>query len=400
MSEVPGHQKIILAGLLSIALLRSAECQQLKKMDAQEWLVQKGILKPRRSKKNFLFLLPVIGINPTAGFIYGLGLTYADIPIASGARSSNFSSNASYSTRGLANFNIKSNLFVIKDRLFLNGDWRYFVISEITYGLGSDTHNPGQSLRYRLGRFHETASWRLVPNIFAGIGIHFDRQFRIDDQTADTGGQAVSYHYLYSTDHNLDPLKYTTNGVSLNFLFDNRDNPLNTYKGYYINLNYRINSTLIGSNRNSALFLADCRAFFPLDGARERHVLGFWGYANFVTSGNLPYLMLPAIGYDQRQKSGRGYTFGRFRGERLVYGESEYRYPISTGSNILGGVLFVNIVSTSDQYRRIPILEYLQPAFGAGLRLLLDKTSRTRLQLDGAIGNSKPALYFGIRETF
>src|SRR5579872_5217408 len=122
--------------------------QDSLQLDARDWLVRKGIWKARPEKNNFLFLLPVVGANPSAGFIYGAGLTYAYLSNDGEPRMSTISSNASYSTKKLMNLNVKSNLFVFGNRLFLNGDWRYFVISEITFGLASSTHSPGQSLRY------------------------------------------------------------------------------------------------------------------------------------------------------------------------------------------------------------------------------------------------------------
>jgi outer membrane protein assembly factor BamA len=351
-------------------------------------------------KNNFLFLLPVVGVNPSAGFIYGGGLTYAYQSKGGGPRLSTVSSNASYSTKRLMNLNVKSNLFAFGNRLFLNGDWRYFVVSETTYGLGSSINTQGQSLRYGLSRIHETASFKLASNLFAGVGIHFDHQFHIDDKTVDTGDTATSYQYQYSIRHGFNPEEYTTSGYSLNLLFDNRDNPINAYKGYYINVNYRINETSFGSARKSTILLTEYRSYFSLDGGKRRHILALWLYGNYLTSGNLPYLMLPAIGYDQRQKSGRGYPFGRFRGESLLYGETEYRFPISSRTGILGGVVFSNLTSTSGKEEKIKLLNYVQPAYGAGLRIMVDKMSRTRLQLDAAIGNRKLGLYFGIRETF
>ncbi len=351
-------------------------------------------------KNDFLFLLPVVGANPSAGFIYGAGLTYSYQSKDGSTRLSTISSNASYSTKRLMNLNIKTNLFTFGNRLFLNGDWRYFVISETTYGLGSSINSAGQSLRYALTRIHETASFKLAPNLFAGIGIHYDHQFHIDDKTIDAGDTAQSYHYEYSIRHGFKPSQYTTSGYSVNLLFDNRDNPINAYKGYYININYRINKTSFGSSNNSNILLTEYRSFFSLDGEKRRHILALWLYGNYLISGNLPYLMLPAIGYDQRQKSGRGYPFGRFRGESLLYAETEYRFPISRRTGILGGVVFSNLTSTSNQEEKIRLLSYIQPAYGAGLRIMVDKMSRTRLQLDGAIGNGRLGLYFGIRETF
>src|SRR5579863_1856899 len=112
-------------GLMSF----SGFCQEGSNMDIRDWLEKMGLEKARPTKNSFLFLLPVVGTNPSAGFIYGAGLTYAYQSKDGSTRLSTVSSNASYSTKRLVNLNVKTNLFALGNRLFLNGDWRYFVIS-------------------------------------------------------------------------------------------------------------------------------------------------------------------------------------------------------------------------------------------------------------------------------
>ncbi len=366
-------------------------------MDVKDLLFKNGRRK-ELEKKSFFVVLPVLGSNPTAGFIYGAGLSYV-YRNTTNKRFSTVSSNLSYSTKRLANLNIKTNLFALKDRLFLNGDWRYYVITETTYGLGSSNNLSGQKLRYNLVRFHETASWKLLPNLFAGIGIHYDHFFNIADSTA-KGDPDKSYHYAYSLQHGFNPNQYTVSGVSLNILYDSRDNQVNAYSGSYVNMNYRINETALGSVKNSTMLLTEYRSFYSLGKKKGTSVLALWLYGSFVVSGNVPYLLLPAVGFDQRQRSGRGYSFGRFRGTDMLYAESEYRFRISPRSGILGGVIFANLTSTADKENNIYLLNYIQPAYGTGLRIMLDKVSRTRLELDGAVGKGKIGFYFGIRETF
>ena len=84
----------------------------------------------------------------------------------------------------------------------------------------------------------------------------------------------------------------------------------------------------------------------------------------------------------------------------MLYAESEYRFNISPRTGILGGVIFANLTSTSDKENNIELLNYIQPAYGTGLRIMLDKESRTRLEFDAAVGKGKIGFYFGIRETF
>src|SRR5215468_7992327 len=107
-------------------------------MDIKDWMVQKGWAKPKPPKNSFFLLIPVIASNPSTGFVFGAGLSYALKVKPNNERISAISANATYSTKGQVNLNVKSNLFVLHDKLVLNGDWRYLIFSEDTYGLGTN----------------------------------------------------------------------------------------------------------------------------------------------------------------------------------------------------------------------------------------------------------------------
>jgi outer membrane protein assembly factor BamA len=386
-----------------------------KQQDIKDWIAKRKSKEVKPPKDNFLFIIPYISANPTAGFMIGAGLTYTYKLRKTDQYLSVISSAVSYSTNKFINANIKSNMFVFKERLFLNGDWRFLVNGETTYGLGTSSTSPnetdiddvpiskdslGQKLKYNQIRIHETGSYKLFKNFFAGIGIQFDHFYNISDDVLNKGDTALSHHYQYSIHKGFDPKKYTTFGVSLNFLFDSRDNQVNAYRGYYANLNYRVNLMGLGSSQNSTVLLTEFRSYYPLDGIKQRHILGFWLYGNFVTSGYSPYLALPALGYDQRQRTGRGYKFGQFRGENMMYGEMEYRFPISMHSGILGGVLFINSTSTSDKKNNVQLFDFLKQGYGGGLRIMLDKTSRSRLEIDAGLSKNTFGFYLGVQETF
>ncbi|PWT77868.1 MAG: hypothetical protein C5B59_02915 [Bacteroidetes bacterium] len=393
----------------------SKKARHFEQMDMRDWLIQKKWIKPRPVKTSFFLPVPIIASNPTAGFIYGLGFTYAYRAGKGSERMSSVNASATYSTKNQVNLNMKSNLFVAKDRLVLNGDWRYQVNNEITYGLGTRISplrtgigingiptlkdSLGDPLKYTLIRLHETGSWSLFKNFFAGLGFHYDHFSNITEVKLDDHDTLFAYHYNYSVKHGFDPSKYSVVGLSLNLLYDSRDNQVNPYKGYYGNINYRINPTGFGSTRSSSVLLTEFRTYLSFD-ENHRHILAFWTYGEFVASGVSPYLLLPAIGYDQKQRSGRGYTFGQFRGEQLVYGETEYRFPISVNTGILGGVLFVNGTTAASKGDNIKLFDYLRGAYGGGLRVMLDKSTRTRLQVDVGVANKAVGFYLGAQETF
>ena len=144
--------------------------------------------------------------------------------------------------------------------------------------------------------------------------------------------------------------------------------------------------------------LYDARYYLGLSANIPRHVLAFWSYGTILLSGNVPYLALPSIGWDTYNRSGRGYIQGRFRGLNMVYNEVEYRFPIS-GNGLFGGVVFANATTASNYYHGL----FDQTAFGAGagIRLNLDKRSRTNLTVDiGKSTEKSVAIYFNLQEAF
>ena len=111
-------------------------------------------------------------------------------------------------------------------------------------------------------------------------------------------------------------------------------------------------------------------------------------------------MILPATAYDQRGRSARGYTQGRYRGNNMVYGEAEYRFPISNCGGIMGGVLFVNGTTANNPGQSLKLFESVKPGYGVGLRVMVDKASRTNLAIDFGMGDKSSGFYLAAAETF
>ena len=149
-----------------------------------------------------------------------------------------------------------------------------------------------------------------------------------------------------------------------------------------MNVVYRSNFTFLGSDAHWQTLLTDLRKYvnFP---AGSKNILGFWTYDVITLQGKPPYLALPNTGCDTYVNTGRGYIQGRFRGKDMLYVETEYRFGI-THNGLLGAVVFANVQSFSE-----PVsgrFDVLWPAYGAGLRVKLNKYSNTNVCLDYAIG--------------
>lgn len=415
MDEIMKRQKqIIMAILLVVSISCHAQAQEEKPGP------QKG--------KIYFAPLPVIAVNPTFGVMYGIAAsTSVFMGDPKTTRMSTSLGTFTYSTKKQLMFTFKTNVYLPQDNWILLGDWRYFDTSQPTYGLGtgpqsvklagsgieyedgmfSEPIDDAQLMEFQYIRFHQTALKKVREFVYVGLGYHLDYHFEINDNllNLDTIPPVITSHYGYSTNVDFDPEKYTLSGISLNALYDSRDNAATPYKGRYALMTFRINPTFLGSTQSSSSLWLEYRDYFNLSKEPQpSHMLAFWIYGNFQTSGNLPYLDLPALGWDQFGRSGRAYTQGRFRGESLMYSELEYRVHllgIKSNPDFLGAVAFINTTTARNKEANIDLFQYIDPGFGVGLRFMLNKTSRTNITLDYAWGHyGAQGLFLNVNETF
>ena len=78
----------------------------------------------------------------------------------------------------------------------------------------------------------------------------------------------------------LDPLHFLP-VFHLNFMRDTRDNPINAYKGNYINFCLAPRFQFLGSNANWTSMLLEWRGYFRFPRS-SNNILAFWSY-NWVT---------------------------------------------------------------------------------------------------------------------
>ncbi len=127
-------------------------------------------------------------------------------------------------------------------------------------------------------------------------------------------------------------------------------------------------------------------------------MLAFWSYDWFTLSGNPPYLLLPNTGGDPYSNTGRGFIQSRFRGKNMLYLESEYRFKI-TNNGLLGGVAFANAQSITEPDNNH--FEVVSPGFGGGIRIKLNKFSKTNIAIDyGVDAHGKGGFFVNLGEVF
>lgn len=364
--------------------------------------------------KLYLPILPLVGYMPANGFIVGAAaLPSICLDSVEHTRMSSMMANVQITSKKQVNFNVRSNVYLSHDRWILQGDWRFLFYSQPTYGLGVfDVENAAnqsslnigpdgdQPMRFNYLRLYQKGYKQIYGKLYGGVGVALDSYSQIKDLNLDVDSALLTSHYLYSTTYGYHTISYKNFGYTINILLDDRDNSMNTYSGSYLDLSYRFNWNLLNNSTSNSKVQFDFRHYFNLSKSINPHILAIWLLGDIQITGNAPYLALPSVGWDTYNRSGRGFVQGRYRGDDLIYAETEYRFPILS-NGLLGGVAFANGLSVSSSVANQPLLQKWVFGYGGGLRIKVNKLTRVNLCIDFAMGPQKEGLFFfGLQEVF
>ena len=331
---------------------------------------------PQKEGKLHISALPVAGYTLQTGFAGVLSSNFAFYTSEhSQANMSSVLTSITYSQYEQIILPIQADIWTRGNKYNIITDWRYLQYPSLTYGLGGNTSvDSGYNIDYGYLRLHQAILRSVTRDLYLGLGYDFDYFWNVQEVDPPSGpGKTTDFErYGFSK-------KAVASGVSLHLLFDSRRNPINTEKGDYASVTWRPNFTFLGSDDNWQSLLFDLRKYIPFPG-RSHNVLALWSYDWFtVGGGKPPYLLLPSTGWDAYSNTARGYIQGRFRSRNMVYLESEYRFGISS-NGLIGGVVFANAQSFTETGSGK--FQYLIPGYGGGLRISLNKFSRTNLCID------------------
>ena len=347
--------------------------------------------KKRTDEDSAVFRKPHVSVLPAVGYTLQTG--FAAVLAANVAfytstnRNENVSSvfaNVTYSQYQQILFPILTSIWTSDDEYNFVADWRYLKYPSITYGLGSNTSlSDGYTIDYSLIHLNQAVLKKIIPDIYLGIGYRVDHFWNVVEVDPPVGKISDFKNYGLSN-------TVTASGATLNFLYDDRRNPINPLRGNYLSINYWPNFTFMGSDNDWQSLTVDIRKYIQFPSSTH-NVLAFWSYDWFTFGGKPPYLLLPSTGGDPASNSGRGYIQGRYRGNNMLYAEGEYRFVI-THNELLGGVLFANAQSLTDQTTNH--FDSIIPGYGLGIRLKMNKFSRSNIAIDYGFGTGGSRGFF------
>ena len=379
--------------------------------------LMRNILHPKKEvdashNSSGIVVVPNVAANPTIGLQGGIkavaGKRLGDDPntIFSVAATS-----ASVTTKGIISFYINHNVFTPGNKWNLQGNLSASksVLPDYGFGIGRDYIGKGGAdsvladpthKAYSINSFYFVAREKvykhIAKNLFLGAGLSME--YRTDIKNKDTVNDATPSS-VYNNEHGFPQDHYSTVGFLFNIEYITRDNPNRAFRGVYFDAGVRINQTWMGSTKDAVQVTSDIRKYISLSASRPELVLALWNWGSYLVGGAIPYLELPGTAKDGSFRSGRGYTTQYFKSTQFNDTEAEFRFPI-TRNNFLSGVAFGNLQTGNDE-QGTPLFQVFQPGYGAGLRVLFNKQTRTNLALDYAFGRfGNKGFFLNLNEAF
>ncbi len=331
-----------------------------------------------------LTFFPIIYRSPETGMAYGmlsLGLFKMVGVTDSLTRTSNFEIPLIYTSHKQMSFDILFNLITNKERFFIRGFNQYNNFNEYYYGIGNQTKPSDQTLvKYQAVRFAERVVTRVKGRHFGGLQYQF----------YDVWHTSFTDTLLYYQKN--DPLGYhgfRTSGLGFIYLFDSRNNVINSKRGAYLEFSNLFAGPALGSQFTFRNFSIDARKYFPIG---KGHVLAFQGILN-SNEGDLPWRQMAAMGGFNMM---RGYYLGRHRDKNYAALQAEYRLHIW---KFFGMAFFAATGQVAPSLKDMSFSE-LKYSGGAGFRFEVDKKERVNIRFDVGFGTGQPGYYLTIGEAF
>ena len=286
-----------------------------------------------------------------------------------------------------------SNIWLKENEYNINTNWSYLKFPQKDFGLGTSNNQLTRfdEIDYSYLKLHQSIVKRIAPNWYVGPGLNIDYHWNISDSS--TMNKPVYGFKQYGQTKTSN-----STGVTFDLLYDSRISIVNPItSSAYFNLSYRSNLKFLGSDYALQSITIDARKYIPFP-RYSKNMMSFWTYNVITLSGKAPYLDIPYTASDRNLNTGRGFIQGRFRGEKLFFAESEYRFGI-TENGFLGAVVFANMHSVSEPLEKG--FQQVKAGYGAGIRIKLNKHSNTNVAIDYAFGQGgSHGIFMNLGEVF
>ncbi len=251
------------------------------------------------------------------------------------------------------------------------------------FGVGNDTKLNDECL-VETENFSLTQKfgYKLTKRWYIGLKYHYNNYFKVD--TVPNGEQCNNKLPDLSVNEG------TQSGMGIIIDRETRDNRFNARKGSYLYFEYLFYGKWIGSKFTYHSIILEYRKYVtPV----KWLTLAGQIYTETKIGDNIPVQSLSLMGGDNRM---RGIYIGRFRDKNMIEGQIEARFPIYW---IFGGVIFTGLGEVAPTIKAYT-WQGIKWTYGAGLRMNVNKATRTNIRFDVGFFEHTPLFFFTFSEAF
>lgn len=327
-----------------------------------------------KERKVKILPVPAIGYSPeTKTYVGAVTLFTLNMYADSLTRTSNAKLEFNYTWNKQVILEGGWNYFFREEKWFTKGQIHYSKYPDYYYGIGPDTPESNK-LIFNSNRFffEAFALKKAGEKLFTGLNVKYENYSNVRP-----GAETRVYPELTARN---------TFGIGYSVLKDTRNNLLTPAKGIYLYFNASYNF----SKQDYGQLTLDVRHYKTWNGKftlANRLV-------NEFNMGNPPFYDFAFLGGDQYV---RGYYYGRYRDNDLSSWQTEFRFPVvgKLGLAAFGGLS--EIFGPRHPFG----LSKTKYNGGLGVRFQVDKTEKTNLRLDYAIGSgNNSGFYISFGESF
>ena len=372
--------------------LASAQSNSTKKEHKKH--VRDSIKEDKLAKGKILispFAAP--GYTPELGGLIVVGglLSFKTNPADTLIQRSSMPFSLSYSTTGAIVGNAMLKSYWFKDKLRINGAFWYKDMPDNYWGIGYDAafnnHQSDSTTAYHRNwwQINPRFLYEIKNNFFLGLNIDYNYT-QGSDASEGVANDSIYNHYQD---------KPMNSGIGLIFHYDSRDVPVDAKKGMLLDFRTTFYSNTLGGDNTYQVYQLDYRQFKTLQ--RKGQVLA-WQIKARVAEGEVPYGEMSQIGtpFDLR-----GYMWGRYRNNDMLFFLAEYRYTFLNKSEKLGKHGVVTWIGSGTVFNSQTIKDNTNrwlPNYGIGYRFELQP--RMHVRLDFGIGRETSGVYFNFTQAF
>lgn len=324
-------------------------------------------------------ILPAFFVSPETSVGMGVATMYYFRPGKDTLlKPSSFQSFFIYTFKNQVLFKNPYELFLNKNKYWINGELSYYIYPYQYYGQGVNidaTSFDAYSANYI--RFELNALKEVQSKLYIGPSLMSDNYLNV--KILDGGRLASDQIYGIKGGKLL--------GIGGTFILDHRDNIYAPRGGYFFETKAIFyENSVIGDYQFSDITL-DLRKYFYLNNEWET---GLQFYHQSIT-GNAPFYNLAQMGDNQIM---RGYYGGAYRDQNMSAIQGELRHDIF--GRVIGSA-FAGMGTVTNHPMEI---KKMLGSYGVGLRYEINRKERVRIRIDYARGYKQDGIYIDINEAF